>query len=286
MSPGREASSPARARSAGAPAASGRARRCGAALHDLELERDVLGRLAHEAGDGLGHDAALLRPGPALDQHLQVELLGRQSFQRVLADGAEAPLIHVLKQALFEVGIAELARVVVPEDALHVGGGQDLADHVEDRIVVEGIPDFLELLQQPLEDPAFDGVRGHEVEDEAVLPLAVAMDAAHALFEAVGVPGDVVVEQDIADLEVDAFAGRLGGHEHLDRAFPELLFGVEPRAGFIARARLHAAMDAADLEAPGLELLHEIVERVLELGEEEKPLGPDGRRSPLCGADP
>ena len=42
----------------------------------------------------------------------------------------------------------------------------------------------------------------NEIEDEAVMALAVAVDAAHALFEPVRVPGDVVVEQDVAALKV------------------------------------------------------------------------------------
>ena len=153
----------------------------------------------HEAGDGLGHDAALLGPGAALDQHFQVQLLRRQPFQGVLADGAEAGLVDVVQQPVFEVGIAQLAGIVVAQHALDLGRRQDFAHDVEHRVVVQGVADFLELLQQPLEDSALDGVRGHEVEDQAVLALAVTVDAAHPLFEPVGVPGDVVVEQDVAD---------------------------------------------------------------------------------------
>ncbi len=73
---------------------------------------------------------------------------------------------------------------------------------------------------QLAEDLAFDGVGGDEVEDQAVLELAVAVNAAHALFEPVGVPGDVVVEQDMAALEVDAFARGFGGHKDLNRSRP------------------------------------------------------------------
>ena len=98
------------------------------------------------------------------------------------------------------------------------------------------------------------------------------MDAAHALLEPVRVPRDVVIEEDVAALEVDAFAGRLGGDEHLNRALPELLLGVQPGAGVVARADVHAAVNGADREAPLAQLLHEVVERVLELGEDEQPL--------------
>src|SRR3972149_1567906 len=98
------------------------------------------------------------------------------------------------------------------------------------------------------------------------------MDAPHPLLEAVRVPWDVVVEENVADLEVDALARGFGGDEDLDVALAELLLGVEARPRFVARARLHTAVDATDTEAPRLQPSHEIVQRVLELGEEKKPL--------------
>ena len=141
--------------------------------------------------------------------------------------------VHILQETVFEIGVAEPAGVVVPQHALHVGGGQDLAHHVEDGVVIEGVADLLELGEQALEHPPFDGVGCDEVEDEAVAPLSVAMDAAHALLKAVRVPRDVIVEEDVAALQVDALAGRLGGHQDLDLAFAELLLGVEPASRFV-----------------------------------------------------
>ena len=205
-------------------------------LHDLELERDIVGGLADEAGDGLGHNATLLRPSPALDQHLQVEFLGCQTLERVLADGPEVTFVHVFEQSFFEVCISQLSGVIIPKNPLDVSGGKDFTNNIENRVVVESVADFLELLQQPLEDPAFNGIRGHEVEDEAVLPLAVTMDATHALLKAIRVPWNVVIEKDIADLQVDAFSGRLGSDEHLDRALAKLLLRVEARARLVAGA--------------------------------------------------
>ena len=181
-------------------------------------------------------------------------------------------LIDVAEQALFEVGIAELAGVVVAQHALDVSRGQHLADDVEYGVVVQRVADLLQLLQQPLQDAPFDGIGRDEIEDQAVLALAVAVDAAHPLLKAVRVPGDVVIEKDVAALEVDALARRLGGHQNLNLAFAELLLGVEPRARLVTRARPHAAVDAADAETPGLEALHEVVECVLELGEKQQAL--------------
>ena len=77
-----------------------------------------------------------------------------------------------------------------------------------------------------MENPTFNSVGGDKVEDEAVKALAVAVDAAHALFESVWVPGNVVVKEDVATLKVDALAGRLRSHKNLNAAFPELLLSV------------------------------------------------------------
>ena len=86
---------------------------------------------------------------------------------------------------------------------------------------------LLQLFEQALEDMPLDRVGGDEVEDEAVLRLEVPVDAPHALLQPVRVPRDVIVEEDVAALEVDAFARRFRGDEHLGRALPELLLGVQ-----------------------------------------------------------
>jgi hypothetical protein len=60
------------------------------------------------------------------------------------------------------------------------------------------------------------------------------MDAPHPLFEPIRIPGDVVIEEDVAALEVDAFASRLSGDEDLRCTLTELLLGVQPGASVIA----------------------------------------------------
>ena len=111
------------------------------------------------------------------------------------------------------------------------------------------------------------------------------MDAPHPLFEAVRVPGDVVVEENVAALEVDSFSGRLGSDQDLYLPFAELLLGVEPGTRFVAGAGFHGPVDAADAEAPGFQLFHQVVEGVLELGEQQQPLvGPV--EEPLLLHDP
>ena len=87
-------------------------------------------------------------------------------------------------------------------------------------------------------------------EDKAVESLSVTVDAAHALFEPVRVPGNIVVEEDVAALEIDPLAGSFRCHQDLDCAVPKLLLGVEPGTGFIPRAGPHAAVDGARRGSP------------------------------------
>ncbi len=94
----------------------------GGALDGAQVERNEDRRVAQEPGDGLGDDAALLRARPALDEHLEVQVAGGESLEGVLADGAEAVLVNVVQQPVFQVGVAELAGVVVAQDTLDVGG--------------------------------------------------------------------------------------------------------------------------------------------------------------------
>ena len=109
--------------------------------------------------------------------------------------------------------------------------------------------------------------------------LAVAMDAADALFEADGVPGDVEVDHQPAELQVDPFAGGLRGDQNLGRLL-ELPLGVDARAGRVAVADLHAAVDLRERQPPFAQLAEratvaavagQVVERVLVLGEDQQP---------------
>ena len=59
--------------------------------------------------------------------------------------------------------------------------------------------------------------------------LAVAVDAAHALLQPYRVPGDIVVDHEPAELEVNSLAGGLGGDENLS-ILAKLTLGVDAAA--------------------------------------------------------
>ena len=92
-----------------------------------------------------------------------------EPLKRVLADGAEPALVDVAQQAVLQVGVAESPGVVVAQHALDMGGGQNLADDIEDRVVIERVANLLELFQQALQDAAFDRVGRDEIEDQAIV---------------------------------------------------------------------------------------------------------------------
>ena len=73
-----------------------------------------------------------------------------------------------------------------------------------------------ELLEQPLEHLAFARLVGDEVPHVADLGLADAVDAAEALLDPVRVPGQVVVDEQVRALQVDAFACGVGRDEDVD----------------------------------------------------------------------
>jgi hypothetical protein len=71
-----------------------------------------------------------------------------------------------------------------------------------------------ELFGEQLQHAAVGGVAlVEEVDHHHVVLLAVAMTAADALLDALRVPGQVVVEDQRAELEVDAFGGGFGGQQ-------------------------------------------------------------------------
>lgn len=104
------------------------------------------------------------------------------------------------------------------------------------------------------------------------------MNSAHTLFEAHRIPGNVVIDQQPAELKIDALAGGLGRNQHL--AFlAELSLGIDSTSRRVPVADRHAAVDLADLQPPLAQLAErpavptiagQVVERLLVLGEHEQ----------------
>ena len=180
-------------------------------------------------------------------------LLGQLPFQ-ALFDG-RSPF---LRQRLFHV---------LPDGhAL-----ENPADHVEDLIGLELLADFLQLVEQRLQHPAFAGLGGDEVQDDdRIVLLAVAVDAAHALFQPRRVPGHVVVHHHPTELEVDAFARRIRGHEEPGAALRHRL--AEQFHLLLPLGVVHPAVNPGDLagEAQALKATNEVFERVAVLGEDQQ----------------
>ena len=98
--------------------------------------------------------------------------------------------------------------------------------------------------------------------------LADAVNAAETLFQTVGVPGKVVVHHQVGALQVDAFAGGVGGDQDFD-----FLVVFE---GFLGLAAFLAA-DAAVNDDDGFRSpderpnpLGEVIQRVAMLGEDDE----------------
>ena len=117
-----------------------------------------------------------------------------------------------------------------------VGGAEDAVEEAE-------------LLAQQLEHAAVGLVAlVQEVDDDHVVLLAVAVAAADALLDALRVPGQVVVDDQRAELEVDAFGRRLGGEQ--DRGFVAEV--LDQRGAHVHRARAGGAAGVAVLLDPAL----------------------------------
>ena len=156
-----------------------------------------------------------------------------------------------------------------------------LAEHLADRLHLDDRPgEELEVALEFSDGDVRDAgmvvpLRGEVVDEHLGRALSVAVDAAVALLEAVGIPRDLVVDQPVAVvLEVDALARRVCREQDPDRG----LVGVGLERGFDPRALVgvHAAVEehgALALGEPaGGQQVVEGTLGVAVLGEDDKAL--------------
>src|SRR5207247_8265892 len=97
-------------------------------------------------------------------------------------------------------------------------------------------------------------------EDVDLPCLPIPVDAPHPLFQPVWIPRDVVVDHEMAKLEVDALASCLSGNQDLG-------FVLEHGLRFDPLFELHVAMNRIDSETPRADPLFQVVQSVLRFGE-------------------
>ena len=141
-----------------------------------------------------------------------------------------------LKMAAVERGVEYRGQERLDLGALAVTDGLDqqltqgfalkleFAEHVE-YLSPQGLPGLFDLFQQFEINIALAGLLGHQVPQMADFGLPDTVNTTEALFQAVGVPGQVVVDHEMRALEVDPLAGGVGSQQHLH-------FGVVPE-GFL-----------------------------------------------------
>src|SRR5262245_39144855 len=102
-----------------------------------------------------------------------------------------------------------------------------------------------------------------KVEDVDFPVLADAMDATHPLFQTVGVPRHVVVDHQMAELQVHALASGV-------RCDADLHLLVEDAPAFLPVYGIVAAVDGHGFVAPGPERPIKMLQRVTMLSENEE----------------
>ena len=155
----------------------------------------------------------------------------------------------LLELVELELNLLRRAALLVDADdaLLEIDAGLDGAEHL-----VAGAEDAVEepeLLVEKLVDPLVGGVAlVEEVDDDDVELLAVAVAAADALLDALRIPGQVVVDDQIAELKVDALGGGLGG-DHDGGFVAEVL---DERGAHVGGRRAGDAVGAGVLLQPAL----------------------------------
>ena len=116
----------------------------------------------------------------------------------------------------------------------------EFAEHIKD-LAMQCLTLLFQLVKEPLEHHALARLPAHEVPQVADLGLPDAVNTSEALFEAVRVPRQVIVDHEMCTLQVDALACRVGGDQDAD--FLILFEQFLDLAPIVAE---HAAVDGDD----------------------------------------
>src|SRR5260370_4540771 len=154
---------------------------------------------------------------------------------------------------------------------------QQLTNHVENT-VAQLSPDLFQLAEETVENGSLDGIRRDKIEDIDIRTLPDTRNAPHTLFQPVGVPGNVVVNHQVTELEVDAFTCRLGGDTNLRRL-------VKALSRFAPEHSVHPAMDLTGCVAPFLQVTAQVFQRVTMFGKDQQFASPIVQLVELCPFD-
>src|ERR1017187_6462793 len=104
------------------------------------------------------------------------------------------------------------------------------------------------------------------------------MDASHSLFQAYGIPRNVVINHKPAELQVYAFAGGLSSNQYLG-GFTKFAFSKNTSAWCVSVTHFHASVNLGYAKAPFHQFAHrspfasvasKIVEAILMLRKDEQ----------------
>ena len=228
-------------------------------------------RLEEEGLDEVG-----LQPPGVGTLHLFAQRLDAAYVHGVVHQGAlvEEPLELVAVDHAFHRPVEPRLHlgIVAVADGVHEHLAQGLLveeppEHVVD-LAAQRLALDLELLQEPHIHVALAGVLGDEVPQVADLALADAVDAAEALLEPVGVPGQVVVHHQVGTLQVHALARGVVGDE--DQHLGIVHEGVNDPAALLAGHRAVDLYHGLVPAEPVADAATQVGERVLELAEDDE----------------
>ena len=154
----------------------------------------------------------------------------------------------------------------------------NLSKHVE-YLTSKGLAGLLQLLQQGVVDVALTRLLGYQVPEMADFCLPDTVNAAEALLNPVGVPGQVIVHHQVGTLKVDSLSGGVCSNQHL---YHWIMF--EGRLRLSALLATHAAVDdhrSILATKQGCDTGFEIAQRIAVLSENDELLmwGASGRRN-------
>src|SRR6266496_3990724 len=153
-----------------------------------------------------------------------------------------------------------------PQPSIFVRSFRSFTNNIK-HAVAQLCANLFQFCEETCENLPLNGIGRDKVENTDIRTLPDAVNTPHTLLQSIGIPGNIVVDHQVAELEGDAFACRFGSNADLGRI-------IQALSRFATIDGIHPTVNLTGGVAPFLQVAAQVLKRVTMLCEDQQLAAP------------